>query len=187
MLEQPLFEGQRVRLAPLNYEKDAELESRWTHDTVFMRLMYTEPAVPRSPWHLKKTYEELDKTVSEKHERVHFRIQVKDPEQVIGLADIYDISWSNQTADLRLGIAEPSFRRGGYGSETLSLLLRYAFSEMNLYRLTAAIPAYNAGAMALAEKFGFVREVRHRQSLYRDGRRWDLFLYGLLADEWRAA
>jgi RimJ/RimL family protein N-acetyltransferase len=37
----------------------------------------------------------------------------------------------------------------------------------------------------LLQKFGFVQEVCRRKALERDGRRWDLYVFGLLSDEWR--
>jgi RimJ/RimL family protein N-acetyltransferase len=83
-----------------------------------------------------------------------------------------------------LGIGDPGERRKGYGTEVLNLLLRYAFSELNLFRLSAVIPEYNAGALRLFEKAGFLQEVRRRQALNRDGRFWDLIHVGLLRDEW---
>lgn len=67
----------------------------------------------------------------------------------------------------------------------MRLLLRYAFAELNLYRLTALVPEYNQGAMQLFQKFGFVEEVRRRKALNRDGELWDLLAFGLLNSEWR--
>jgi RimJ/RimL family protein N-acetyltransferase len=64
------------------------------------------------------------------------------------------------------------------------MLLRFVFAELNLFRVTAYVPEYNEGATALLNNFGFVEEVRRRQALERDGRRWDLFVFGLLKDEW---
>jgi len=37
----------------------------------------------------------------------------------------------------------------------------------------------------LLKKSGFVEEVRRRKALDRDGRRWDLLIFGLLKDEWQ--
>lgn len=65
------------------------------------------------------------------------------------------------------------------------MLLRYPINELNLYRLTAFIPEYNFPARSLFKGFGFVEEVRRRQALERDYRRWDLLQFGLLADEWK--
>ena len=65
------------------------------------------------------------------------------------------------------------------------MLLRFAFAELNLFRVTAIVPEYNEAAIALLQKLGFVQEVCRRKSLERDGRRWDLYVFGLLNDEWR--
>jgi RimJ/RimL family protein N-acetyltransferase len=65
------------------------------------------------------------------------------------------------------------------------MLLRFAFAELNLFRVSAIVPEYNDGAVALLQKFGFVQEVCRRKSLERDGRRWDLYVFGLLKEEWQ--
>jgi RimJ/RimL family protein N-acetyltransferase len=46
------------------------------------------------------------------------------------------------------------------------------------------VQEYNESALALLKKFGFVEEVRSREALERDARRWDLVVLGLLKDEW---
>jgi RimJ/RimL family protein N-acetyltransferase len=65
------------------------------------------------------------------------------------------------------------------------MLLRFAFAELNLFRVSAIVPEYNEGALALLHKLGFVQEVCRRRSLERDGRRWDLYVFGLLNEEWQ--
>ncbi len=181
----PLFESARIRLGPIDYEKDPEVEARWTDDAEFMRMMYREPMRPLSAWHLKKKYEELEKSIEEDRNRFFFHIRLKEDGRLTGLAELYWISWSNRMGMVRLGFGLAEDRRKGYGSEALGLLLEYAFQELNLYRLTAEIPEYNAGGLALFRKFGFVDEVRRREAAYRDGRRWDMLHLGLLCDEWQ--
>jgi RimJ/RimL family protein N-acetyltransferase len=65
------------------------------------------------------------------------------------------------------------------------MLLRYSFGELNLFRVTAVVPAYNEGALRLFQKFGFMEEIRRRKALHRDGEFWDLVSFGLLNSEWR--
>jgi RimJ/RimL family protein N-acetyltransferase len=134
---------------------------------------------------VKKRYEELEKDAAEQRNTFPFRIRMCADDRLIGLAEVYSISWSNATASLRLGIGAAEDRRKGCGREALSLLLRYAFGELSLHHLTAIIPEYNEAAHALARKFGFMEEVRRREAIERDGRRWDSLHYGLLIDEWR--
>jgi RimJ/RimL family protein N-acetyltransferase len=187
LLEKSLYDGNLVRLGPIDHEKDPEIESRWTHDASFMRLMYREPVRPMPPSQVKKKYEELEKEADEKRDVFPFRIRACADDRLIGLAVIQWIDWSNACGWVRLGIGAPEDRRKGYGREALSLLLRFAFDELSLYRLGASIAGYNEPALALVRQFGFVEETRRREALGRDGRRWDLLDYGLLAEEWRAS
>ena len=186
-MHSPLFEGALVRLGPIDHEKDPEIISRWTHDTGFMRMMYTDPARPLSPWQVKKELETLEKSIEEEKNIFHFRIRTREDERLVGFAELSWISWSNRSGFIRLGIGAAEERRKGYGRETLGLLLRYAFVELNLYRLTAVVAEYNTAALALFQGFGFVEEVRRRQALERDSRRWDLLQLGILVDEWKEA
>jgi len=104
---------------------------------------------------------------------------------LIGRAAVQWIEWANGNGFLRLGIGAAEDRCKSYGSQALRMLLRFAFAELNLFRVSAIVAEYNEGAIALLKKFGFVQEVCRRKSLERDGRRWDLLVFGLLNDEWR--
>lgn len=184
-IQTQLFEGQDVRFGPIDHEKDAEIESRWTHDSEFMRMMEVAPARPLSAALIKKQYEKLEKEIEENKNLYYFTIRAREDDHLIGRASIQWIDWSNGNGFLRLGIGAAEDRRKGYGTQALQMLLRFAFAELNLFRVSAIVPEYNLGAIALMRKFGFVQEVSRRKSLERDGRRWDLYVFGLLSDEWQ--
>jgi RimJ/RimL family protein N-acetyltransferase len=155
------------------------------HDAEYLRMLGPQPAYPASVALVKKQYEALEKELEESHGGLyHFTIRMRSDDRLIGFARLFWIEWSNGSGSVQLGIGDAADRRQGYGSETLRLLLRFVFSELNLYRLSATVPEYNAGAQRLFEKFGFQVEVRRRQALNRDGRHWDMLHYGILRDEW---
>lgn len=181
----PLFDGNLVRLGPIDHEKDPEIESRWTHDPAFMRMMYSDPLRPLSVFQLKKKYEMIEKEIEEDKNLFHFRIRARADERLLGFGELGRISWPNGSGFIRLGLGAAEDRGKGFGFDALGLLLRFAFSELNLFRLTAIIPDYNQPARALFLKAGFSEEVRRREALARDGRRWDLCNFGLLVDEWK--
>jgi RimJ/RimL family protein N-acetyltransferase len=185
-IQTQLFESQDIRFGPIDHEKDAEIESKWTHDSEFMRLMETAPARPMSAAMIKKQYEKLEKQIEEDKNLYHFMIRARADDRLIGKASIQWIEWANGNGFLRLGIGAAEDRRKGYGTQALRMLLRFAFAELNLFRVTALVPEYNAGAIALLQKFSFMQEVCRRKSLERDARRWDLYVFGLLSDEWRS-
>jgi RimJ/RimL family protein N-acetyltransferase len=133
---------------------------------------------------VKKQYEKLEKRMEEEKNFYHFMIRTKSGDRLIGKAVIARVEWTNGNGQLRIGIGAAEDRCKGYGTQALRMLLRFAFAELNLFRVSADVPEYNQAALALVEKSGFVEEVRRRQALERDARRWDLLVFGLLKDEW---
>lgn len=184
-MQTQLFESEDLRLGPIDHEKDPAIESKWTHDSDFMRMMETAPARPLSVAMVKKQYEKLEKQVEEEKNIFPFMIRALADDRLIGKASIQQIEWTNGNGWIRLGIGAAEDRRKGYGTQTLRMLLHFAFAELNLFRVTAAVPEYNEAAIALLRKFVFVQEVCRRQAIERDGRCWDLYVFGLLQDEWR--
>ena len=184
-IQTQLFEGRDIRFGPIDHEKDPEIESKWTHNSEFMRMMEVNPARPMSAAMIKKQYEKLEKQIDEDKNFYYFAIRAKEDDRLIGKAMIQWIEWTNGNGWIQLGIGSAEDRRKGYGSQALSMLLRFAFAELNLFRVSARVPEYNDPAIALFRKFGFAEEVRRRQAINRDGRRWDLLVFGLLNSEWQ--
>ena len=133
----------------------------------------------------KKQYEKLVKHIEEDKNLFYFTIGARADDHLIGKAAVQWIDWANGNGFLRVGIGAAQDRRKGYGTQALQMLLRFAFAELNLFRVSAIVPEYNLGAIALMKKYGFVQEVSRRKSLERDDRRWDLYVFGLLRDEWQ--
>jgi RimJ/RimL family protein N-acetyltransferase len=180
-----LFEGAHLRLTRFDPEKDAEVESRWTHDSEFCHLSGLAPALPLSATRVKKQMEERAKAMQDE-ERFDFALRLKAEGRLIGFVRFETLEWNNQTAWLRLAIAEASDRGKGYGSEAMNLALRYAFHELGLFRLNAEAYESNPRGVAFLERHGFVREVVRRQALWRAGRGWDEYRFGLLRPDWEA-
>ena len=64
-------------------------------------------------------------------------------------------------------------------------MLRFAFNELNLWRVTLGVYAYNPRAIRSYEKAGFRREGLVRGDCRRDGQRWDSVFMGILREEWQ--
>jgi RimJ/RimL family protein N-acetyltransferase len=183
-IQTPLFEAQDIRLGPIDHEKDPEVESRWTHDSEFMRLMELKPVRPLAPAMVKKQYESLEKKIEEDKNLFYFTIRARTDDRLLGKAVLEWIDWSNGNGYLRLGLGSGTDRGKGFGAQALGLLLRFAFAELNLFRVTIVIPEYCQEALGLVRKFGFIEEVRRRKAILRDDHVWDLIVFGLLRSEW---
>jgi len=185
-----LFEGEKIRLTALDVEKDAEVVARWTLDPDYGRLTSSKPARPLSPMQVKKAMEEQVKEAREKRHRFDFAIRLKAAtradERLLGLVTIEGIEWTHRHGWLSLSIGAAADRGMGYGGEALKLIVRYAFHELNLYRLNAIGYEDNARGLAFLQRRGFEIEVRRREAIYRAGRRWDEVRLGLLREEWKS-
>src|SRR5438105_14848932 len=103
-----LFETERVRLAPPDPDHDAEVESAWTHDSEYLRLLDSAPARPLSPAQVKKKYEALEK---ERDKQFYFAVRTRDPDEqgrLLGFAQVKWIDWLYGSAELRMGIGAPA-------------------------------------------------------------------------------
>lgn len=104
----------------------------------------------------------------------------------IGTASMTHIDPKNESCELGI-IISPERQRGGYATETLYLLLRYAFEERKMHRVAFATAEENEGMRGLLEKVlgatleGVQRECRK----WVDGRYGSLCIYSILDWEWR--
>ncbi|MBI5305856.1 MAG: GNAT family N-acetyltransferase [Chloroflexi bacterium] len=179
-MQTQLFQGTLIRLGALDADRDAEIESRWTQDAEYVRMLGVAPIRPRSPNQIKKQYEEIAKN----ERQFHFAIRACDDDRMIGFVRLARIEWTHGIALLTFGIGDADARGKGYAREALTLALQYAFDELNLHRVAAQVPDYNARAKQILERAGFVLETRRREVIHRDGKRWDLLGYGILRNEW---
>lgn len=178
-MTQDLFRGSRVRLAGLKKDEAAAMVA-WSEDGRYLRLQDTNLARPQTA---EQIAADLEKLADDAHNLV-FGIRTLEDDVLIGTVGFFEIEWSNGVAWLGMGIGLRAYWSRGLGSEALALALRYAFQEMNLHRVTLTVLAYNPRAIHLYEKFGFRHEGTFREFGQRDGKRYDMLLYGLLCHEW---
>jgi RimJ/RimL family protein N-acetyltransferase len=184
MFEKQLFLGEHVRLAAPDAERDAEIESKWTLDLDYLHAINVRPAYPVNTHFMKKQYEEQQKE-AEKNKLFWWAVRLKAEDRLIGWLKINNVEWPHGSAEISLAIGAPADRNHGYGSDVMRLAFEYAFNEMNLHRLRAVVPGYNAGAERFFKRFGFVEEVRRREALLLHGNRYDELWLGLLRRDYR--
>lgn len=176
-----LFVGRHLRLAaPL--EADAEPCAAWSRDPNYLRNLDTDIARPMSP----KDYAEQFLQPAPDGRSFSFSLRTIPEDQLIGFVAIHSIEWNNQYGRIAIGIGDSNFRGRGLGREALELLLNYAFNELNLHRIGLDVIADNIRAVRTYESVGFRHEGALRQAVYRDGKRYDLLVMGILRDEWLA-
>jgi RimJ/RimL family protein N-acetyltransferase len=86
--------------------------------------------------------------------------------------------------NLGIAIGEHEEWGKGYGIDAVRVILRLAFTELNLHRVSLTVFDYNQRAIRSYKKAGFRLERRQRFFLKREGQRWDLIHMGILRNEW---
>lgn len=177
-----LFQGELVRFSADEPDVLAEAMSRWSRDAEYLILMDDEPAMM---WSRQKNKEWLEKE-QEKAGTTQFTFPLRtiEDDRLIGFVGLFAIKWIHGEAWLGIGLGDKSYWGKGYGSDAVRLALRYAFAELNLYRVSLEVFEYNQRAVRAYQKAGFTIEGRSRGEILRQGRRWDIISMGILRDEW---
>ncbi len=179
-MTQNIFTGTLIRLAAPNADKDAETIAQWSRDDEYSRLLDTAPA----RFYLTADIKEEMAKWEGKLDNLIFTIRTLSDDRLIGFVELDGIQWANGDSFLGIGIGDRDYRGKGYGTDAMRVVERYAFTELNLHRLSLNVFGYNTRALRSYEKAGFSVEGRAREVLNRDGRRWDLIFMGILKSEW---
>ncbi len=181
-MQSELFTGNLVHLTAIDAVAAGQVYSRWSRDSEFWRLMGSGACMPFSPKKAEEWFEkDLDK---DDPSNFLFSIRTLNDDQLIGDVGLDGIHWNHGDTFVGIGIGEREFWSKGYGSDAMRIILRFAFSELNLWRISLNVFEYNPRAIRSYEKVGFVHEGRMRQYLNRAGRRWDLIFMGITRPEW---
>jgi RimJ/RimL family protein N-acetyltransferase len=181
-MKNDLFNGKLVRLEAADLDVAAEAFTRWSLDSEYYRLLDSDVC---HLWSKNKTREWLEKNLlNEKPDLYSFMIRTLDSDRLIGEIGLGGIKYTHGDAFVGIGLGERDFWGKGYGADAMRVLLRFAFTELNLRRVSLDVFEYNPRAMRCYEKVGFVTEGRMRGMIEREGRRWDLIFMGILREEW---
>ena len=174
------YRGELVRLAAIEPEADAEVFAEWFDDPMATRLAGFRPVWPMNR---ASAQERLEEWVKASPGTINFAARTIADDRLVGGIGLMDINGADGHAQLGLSIYKQDDWGHGYGREMIVLALRYAFNELNLYRVWLTTPGFNERAMKLYEKLGFRHEGRGREHILLDGTRWDVVHMGMLRDE----
>ena len=179
-----IFKGKLVRLSAVDPEEVSKAFSRWNRDSEFTRLLNMSVRPLMSS---KATQKWMDEEMTEPSPTdYYFSIRTLDEDKLIGGLGMDGIDWSARETFVGIFIGEREYWGKGCGTDAMSIMLRYAFTELNLWRVSLGVFDYNPRAVRSYEKVGFRHEGRIRQCLNHEGKRWDMLSMGILREEWLA-
>ena len=177
---QDILRGDLVRLAAVNPEEVSPHYTRWNRDSFRNRLLDSEPIILFSDKAIRGW---VEKDI-EKEDLFSFAIRTLADDRLVGEVGLGYARWNRTESFVGIGIGDRDDWNKGYGTDAMRLVLRFAFLELNLNRVSLSVFEYNPRAMRAYEKAGFRMEGRLRGTLHREGRRWDEIFMGVLRSEW---
>jgi len=154
-------------------KEDLPLLLEWFNNLEF-RGRYNPLAVQQSKAEIEKKYDNLGS------EEKWFLIEKKDGNNV-GFIGTHLFGGM-----LEIGyVLIPAERGHGYCTEAVKIMVDYLFMSKNTVRIQAATNVENKASQKVLENAGFQREGIERKGIFVWGKWADLYLYGVLREEWK--
>ena len=122
---------------------------------------------PYSKFVLKQYLNNAQKDIYEA-KQLRLAICNKD-HQLVGLVDLYDFDPKHRRAGVGIIISATKDRSKGYGKEAITMLCKYASSQLQLRQLYAVIAHDNLPSIRLFETLGFERTGIQRDWIFSNG------------------
>lgn len=116
----------------------------------------------------------------EREDRADWAVVTTTDGRVVGEVVLFDLDEANGSMEFRIALVGPQVFGRGYGTEATMLVRDFALGPLGLHRLTLEVNSFNAPALAVYRKAGFVLEGVRRQAVWRDGQWHDVHDMALL-------
>lgn len=174
----PFLPGENLYLREVRPNDVNDNYYRWLNDREVTRFLESR-FYPNSR---EKLREYVEEKLSDPN-NLFLAIVLKEDHRHIGNIKLGPINWMHRFADIGILIGERDCWGRGHATEALRLLADYAFSELNLNKLTAGCYEANAGSLKAFQKAGFLKEGTLHRQFYCEGRYMDGILLGLVKPE----
>lgn len=104
--------------------------------------------------------------------------------KLIGNIGIMHINWTDRSAEIGVMIGEKDHWGRGFGTDAITLLLRYMFEELSIERVSLYCDEKNIRAQRSYQKCGFRQEGKFRHHRFRNGDYIDDVIMSILREEW---
>ena len=161
-------------------------------DAVF--AMQSRPDVARYLYWDARTEDEVRTALEEKIAGTAIRAEgdvlflatvLKSTGKLVGDIVLHWISRDHRTAEIGF-IVHPDHQGHGYATESVRVLLRLAFQDLQLHRVIGRAEARNIASARVLEKLGMRREAHLIENEYVKGEWQSELVYAILDREWRA-
>lgn len=176
-----MYRGKLVTLRELR-ASDAEMCQSWLNDLDTARCLYGGAPMPFT---LENERDFISRVSGRQNNQNHFAIEGPQGD-LIGVCSYTEVNWQARCCMIGWFIGDKNSRNRGYGTDMIKLLLKICFEELDMNKVSLNVFEYNAPAIRLYERLGFVREGEFRERVFSMGRRWSELRFSMLRDEYSA-
>ncbi|QOY35467.1 GNAT family N-acetyltransferase [Anaerobacillus isosaccharinicus] len=157
---------------------------------VVWKLMYKEEEAEWTKWDAPYFNDEpvsYEECISKKDKLIHSnsRWVIEVDGNVIGTVSYYWEHEPSRWIEMGIGIYDPAYWNGGYGTRAIRLWINHLFNTLPLIaRVGYTTWSGNERMMKVGEKLGMTLEARLRKCRYYNGTYYDSIRMGLLREEW---
>jgi RimJ/RimL family protein N-acetyltransferase len=177
VISEAILQGERIRLRPVQ-ESDLPRFVEWLQDREVIRWLERMGEPPT----LEDEYEWYYSKRSDR-DNVMWSIETLDG-RLMGNVELR-LKPPSRRAEMGIAVQDRTQWNKGYGTESVRLVLGYAFGDLDLNRVELTADEANARAIRCYEKCGFVREGLLRQHRKIGGRFGNTVVMGILKVEWK--
>ncbi|MGF7048256.1 RimJ/RimL family protein N-acetyltransferase [Paenibacillus sp. DS2015] len=121
--------------------------------------------------------------ISGKKEEFMFGIFEKETNELIGSCGVFTINWQNSTSYVGISIGD-KWQNKGFGTDAMNTLTSFIFNYIHINKIKLQVFSFNSNAIRSYEKCHFIKEGILRNEIFRFGSFHDIYLFGLLREEW---
>jgi diamine N-acetyltransferase len=168
------LKGEHIILRALEPE-DLDFLYQIENNESFWEISHTQ--TPFSKYILREYLENAHLDIYES-KQLRFLIEEKSTKKQVGMIDLFDFNPQHKRAGIGI-LIHPDFERKGFASETLSILINYSFSHLQLHQLYANITSSNSKSLALFKKHKFEEVGVKKDWILSEGKFKDEVLFQL--------
>ncbi len=174
-----MYEGTLVRLRAYKKE-DIDIVVKYINDEEVKKN--TSPGIPYI--YTREDEEKWYEANTALSDTYSFAIETLKDSVYLGGCGINEVDWKNSKVVIGIFIGNKEYWNKGYGTDTVRVLIKFIFEQMNINKIKLNVYSFNERAIKCYEKCGFKTEGVLREEIYRDGKYHDEIVMGLLKREY---
>lgn len=173
-----MFKGKKIKLRAYNSSEIERVLELITEDGL-LDTLFPVTIFPLS-YEAQKSF--IDKNLVNNSELFNFAIESIENEEYIGGCGINSLDRKNSVATIGVWIGK-KYHGKGFGSDTLRVLCKFIFDEMNIHKIKLNYFEFNDAGKKCYEAVGFKEEGVNRKELFRYGKYYNTINMGLFKEE----